>query len=334
MGEVLSQQEIDQLLNAISSGEIDEEEIEKEQENEERQRIKNYDFRRPNKLSKDHISTIEMIYDNYSRIVANYLSAQIRSNVKVDVISVEQVTYEEFMKSIPNPTLLSIFQMPPLQGALLLEVNPQFGFQMIDLLCGGSAEHKQNIRGFTDIETNIIKEVVGEMIGNMKLAWEDVLEVDPKLDDIETNPQVNQIMSPNEPVALVTFSAEISESKSYMNLCIPYLAVENIIDKLYIQHWFENEERDEYGEYYNTLTGNIMPSKVDLNVLLGKTKITVNDFLDLSLGDVIELDKSADKPLRMYVEDQLHFHVQPGIYNNKLSVQVVDIVEKDVDNDE
>lgn len=135
MAEILSQGEIDALLSALSSGEITPDEVPKE---EEKQKVKPYDFKRPQKFSKDHIRTLELIHDNYARIISNYLTAQVRSNVKVKIESVQQITYEEFIHSVPNPTILTIFKMPPLNGSILFETNPQFVFQMIDVLLGGN----------------------------------------------------------------------------------------------------------------------------------------------------------------------------------------------------
>lgn len=327
MGEVLSQQEIDSLLSALSSGEIAAEDIQKENE---QQKIKPYDFRRPNKFSKEHINTLEVIYENYSRIVSNYISAQVRSNIQMKVASVEQITYEEFIRSMPNPTLLTNFKMPPLNGTLLLEINPQLAFQIIDLLCGGQAEGSIKARELTDIERNIFQEVIENFLESMKLAWRDILEVNPFFESLESNPQLNQTMSPTESVTLITFTTQIADMQSFVNLCIPYFSIENIQDKLHMQYSFQEEDLSQDREYKNIIEERILSSKINLSVLLGKVNITVEDFMGLSKGDVLELDNLANESLQMYVEDKIHFFVQPGIYKGKMAVQVVDIVEKDV----
>lgn len=327
MGEVLSQQEIDSLLSALSSGEIAAEDIQKENE---QQKIKPYDFRRPNKFSKEHINTLEVIYENYSRIVSNYISAQVRSNIQMKVASVEQITYEEFIRSMPNPTLLTNFKMPPLNGTLLLEINPQLAFQIIDLLCGGQAEGSIKARELTDIERNIFQEVIENFLESMKLAWRDILEVNPFFESLESNPQLNQTMSPTESVTLITFTTQIADMQSFVNLCIPYFSIENIQDKLHMQYSFQEEDLSQDREYKNIIEERILSSKINLSVLLGKVNITVEDFMGLSKGDVLELDNLANESLQMYVEDKIHFFVQPGIYKEKMAVQVVDIVEKDV----
>ena len=327
MGDVLSQNEIDALLTALSSGEIIAEDIEREKE---KQKVKQYDFRRPNKFSKEQINTIKIIQDNYSRIISNFLSAKVRHNIQMKVAAIEQVTYDEFIHSIPNPTLLSIFKMPPFNGTLLLEVNPQFGFQIIDLLCGGKIDLSPKIRELTDIERSIMIDILEGFIENMKYAWEDIIEVKPSFEALESNPQLNQTMSPNEPVALITFTIDIGETQSFVNLCIPYLSIDKIADMLYMQYWFQNDRLEQDVEYRKTIEKRILSSKVNMSVLLGQTKITIGDFMGLTKGDVLQLDGQVNQSLKMYVEDQVQFFVQPGIYKQKLSVQVVDIIEKDV----
>lgn len=330
MDKTLSQQDIDILINAVSTGGIKD----NLDSHEETSKIKNYDFRRPNKLSKEHIRALELIHENYARIASNYLSSQVGSNVKVKLVSTEQTTYEEFIKPIPNPTLLSIFHMTPLNGTIMMEINPQFGFQMIDSLCGGSAKHNQKIRAFTEIEKSIVMQISNDLIMGMKSAWEDTFEVSPELDTIETNPQLNQMMSPNESIVLFSFNIDMLNTVSKMNICLPYIAIEQHVEKLYSQNWFTSSNNSEKGKYEFIIKNRLMNSKVNLSVLLGKTDISISEFMDLQVGDVLKLNKKANIPLKMNVEDRMHYYVQPGIYNKKLSVQVVEIVEKDVDDDE
>ena len=327
MTKVLSQQEIDTLLSALSSGEILADNMGVQSGD---QKAKTYDFKRPNKFSKEQISSLEIIYENYSRIVSNYLSSQVRSNIKMKEVSIEQVTYEEFIRSIPNPTLLLNFKMPPLGGILLLEINPQFAFQVIELLCGGKARKQAPMRELTDIEKSMVEEMLYNFISSMKEAWRDVIEVAPVLDSLESNPQLNQTMSPMEPVALITFAIEVAEAQSFVNLCIPYLSIEKIVDKLEVQYWFQNDSSQNSVEYSSIIQDRILSTKVNLSILMGTANITVEDFMSMSVGDVLPLDKLTNEVLEMYVEDQMRFYVQPGVCRGKLSVQVVDIAEKDV----
>lgn len=329
MAEVLSQSEIDALLSALSSGELKPEELPKE---EEKQRIKPYDFRSPQKFSKEHIRTLELIYDNYARIISNYLTAQVRSNVKVKIESIEQVTYEEFIHSVSNPTILTIFKMPPLNGSILFETNPQFVFQIIDVLLGGTGTGKYKMREFTDIDKNIIRHVNKGLIGNMKLAWEDVMGVEPEIEGIETNPALNQTMAPTEPVALVTFSVEMNKSNTFINICIPYLSIEKVLDKLVVQYWFQESDEELLKESRDKIKNRLNVVKVSVTSVLGKTNITVDDFLKLSVGDVISLDEKSSSPVKLLVEDKSYFYGKPGLIGKNLGIQVLDIIDKDVEN--
>jgi flagellar motor switch protein FliM len=329
MAEVLSQNEIDALLSALSSGELKPEEIHKE---EDKHKIRPYDFKSPQKFSKDHIRTLELIHDNYGRIISNYLTAQVRSNVKVRIESVEQVTYEEFIHSISNPTVLTIFKMPPLSGSILLDTNPQFVFQIIDVLLGGTGTGKYKMREFTDIDKNIIRHVNKGLIGNMKLAWEDVLEVEPEIEGLETNPALNQTMAPTEPVALITFSVEMNKTNTFINICLPYLSIEKVLDKLIVQYWFQENNEELLLESREKLKNRLNVVKVGLTAVLGSTNITVDDFLKLSVGDVITLDSKSTSPVKLQVEDETYYYAKPGIIGKNLGVQILDIIDKDVEN--
>lgn len=329
MAEVLSQNEIDALLSALSSGELKPDELPKD---EDKQKVKPYDFKSPQKFSKDHIRTLELIHDNYSRIISNYLTAQVRSNVKVKIESVQQITYEEFIHSVPNPTILTVFKMPPLSGSILFETNPQFVFQIIDVLLGGTGTGKFKNREFTDIDKNIIRHVNKGLISNMKLAWEDVIDVEPEIEGLETNPALNQTMAPTEPVALITFSVEMNKSNTFINICIPYLSIEKVLDKLVVQYWFQENDEEVLRESREKLKKRLNIVDVSMTAILGNTNITINDFLKLSTGDVIALDNKSNSAVKLLVEDKPYYHGKPGIVGKNIGIQILDIIDKDVEN--
>ncbi|MCR1950208.1 flagellar motor switch protein FliM [Clostridium sp. DSM 100503] len=327
MAEVLSQSEIDALLSALSTGDVEPEQL---KEKEEKHKIKKYDFRSPQKFSKDHIRTLEMVHDAFARIISNYLSGQLRKHVKVDIQSVEQITYEEFVHSIPNPTILTIFKMPPLQGNILLEMNPQFSFQVLDILLGGTGDRDEKAKEFSEIDKNILSNITSEMIKSLILAWDGILEVKPEFEGLETNPSVNQTLAPNEPVALLSFLVELGKSTTYMNLCIPYLSIEKVLDKLVVQYWFKTDESELQDEAREKLKKGIDPVEVNMHVELGKTEITVDDFLELVNGDVLLLNSQCSDPVRVFVENEECFIAKPGIIGKNMGIQLLDILDKDV----
>jgi flagellar motor switch protein FliM len=329
MADVLSQSEIDALLAALSTGELTPDEVPKD---EEKQKVKPYDFRSPQKFSKDHIRTLELIHDNYARIISNYLTAQVRSNVKVKIESVQQITYEEFIHSVPNPTILTIFKMPPLNGSVLFETNPQFVFEVIDVLLGGKGTGKYKTREFTDIDKNIMRVINTGLISNLKLAWDDVLEVHTEIEGLETNPALNQTLAPNEPVALITFSVEMGKSSTFINICIPYLSIEKVLDKLVVQYWFEDTNEGVLEESRGKLRNRLNIVNMNLTAVLGTVNITVDDFLRLGTGDVLTLNEKTNMPIKLMVEDKPYCYGKPGILGKNMGVQILDIIDKDVEN--
>ncbi|PRR82829.1 flagellar motor switch protein FliM [Clostridium vincentii] len=326
MADVLSQNEIDALLSALSTGDIEPDQIQEE----EKHKIKLYDFKSPQKFSKDHIRTLELIHDNFARIISNYLTSQIRVNVKVKIQTVEQITYEEFIHSVQNPTIMTLFKMPPLTGTIQLETNDQFSFQVLDILLGGTGERKTTSSEFSEIDKNIMLNVTTGILANLKLAWEDILDVEPEVDGIETNPAINQTLAPNEPVALITFSVEMGKSNTFINLCIPYLSLEKVLDKLVVQYWFHNENGDLMEESKHKLEVGLNPVKIGISAELGETHISVDDFLKLTSGDIIKLDNKFTSPIKVYIEDQECYYAKPGILGKNMGVAILDIIDKDV----
>jgi len=327
MADVLSQNEIDALLSALSTGELESEEVGKDDEN---HKIKLYDFRSPQKFSKEHIRTLELIHDNYARIISNYLTGQTRQNVKVKIETVEQVSYEEFIHSVQNPTIITIFKMPPLSGTIIFETNPQFSLQVIDILLGGKGDRKIETKEFTDIDKNIMKQINTGMISNLKLAWQSILDVETEIEAVETNPTVNQTMAPNDPVALITFSVEMNKRSTFINMCLPYLSIEKILDKLVVQYAFRNDDESLMAESREKIEKGIR--KIDVGVIaeLGHTNITVDDFLRLTVGDVMKLDTKSSSPIKVYVGDEECYYAKPGIVGKNMGVVILDITDKEV----
>ena len=331
MKQVLSQQEIDSLLAALNTGEFDSDTA---LEDKEKNKVRSYDFRRPIKLSKEYINTLYMIFESFSKIAGNLLSTQIRSNAKISLGGVEQISYDEFIRSIPKSTLLGMFRSKPLTGIQILEVNPQFCVQAIDLMCGGfersTITMPANKERFTDIELGILEEIVMSILRSFEAAWAEIIDIETELDTLETNPQLVQNMSPNEPVILISFVVDVMDNRSFMNICIPYVSFENVIDKLSMKNWFDfDKEVSEDGQ--EILKERIMSATANLEVVLGKSTITVDDFLQLENGDILQLDLKTTDPLKMYVEDKLHYLVRPGEVNSRIAVQVLQYIEEDVE---
>ena len=320
MTEVLSQDEIDQLLTAISSGEIDTEEI---RETADQRKIKIYDFKRPDKFSKDQIRTISMMHETFARLTSTQLSAQLRSLVHVHVASVDQLTYEEFIRSIPNPTTLAVVNMDPLKGSSILEVDPAVSFSIIDRLFGGPGGGAKFTREMTEIETAVIEGIIVRILGGLREAWSTVIDLRPRLGQIETNPQFANIVPPTEMVVLVTLETKVGDVEGMMNLCIPYLTIEAIISKLSAQYWYSSVRKGMSSENLNILRERLSSIDVTITAELGSIPLTVRDVLALKPGDVIRLDNvRTTDPLVLKIGDQQKFMCRPGLVGKKVAVQV------------
>ncbi|NCN04220.1 MAG: flagellar motor switch protein FliM [Spirochaetales bacterium] len=323
MTEVLSQDEIDQLLTAISSGDIETEDVSAQSESSNR-KIKIYDFKRPDKFSKEQIRTVSIMHETFARLTTTSLSAQLRSLVQVHVASVDQLTYEEFIRSIPNPTTMAVINMDPLKGSAILEIDPAITFSVIDRLFGGKGEGTKVTRELTDIEGSVMEGIIVRILGNMREAWSQVIDLRPRLGTIETNPQFAQIVPPTEMVVLVTLETKVGEVEGMMNFCIPYLTIEPIISKLSAQYWYSSVRRGTTTENLNILRERLSTIEVDMVAEIGRMNLTMREVLSVQAGDIIRLSSvRISDPMSLNVGNQTKFLCKPGQVGKKLAVQIV-----------
>ena len=332
MNEVLSQDEIDQLLQAISSGESESDDFKPVNDT---RRIKIYDFKRPDKFSKEQIRTVSNMHESFARLTTTSLSAQLRTLVHVHVASVDQLTYEEFIRSIPTPTTLAVINMDPLKGNAVLEIAPEITFIMIDRLFGGSGDTGGKVnRDLTDIEQSVMEGIIVRILANMREAWTQVIDLRPRLQQIETNPQFAQIVPPNEMVILVTLEIKIGEEAGMMNICIPYITIEPIVSKLSTSFYFSSVRRGSTTQYLGTLKEKLSDVEMETVAEVGSIDVPIRDVLNLRVGDVIRLTNvRVSDPLVLSVGNQKKFYCQPGIVGKKMAVQVIGKI-KDENEDE
>lgn len=331
--EVLSQNEIDALLSALSSGEMDANQL-KEEEKE--KKVKVYDFKRALRFSKDQIRSISRIHDNFARLLSTYFSAQLRTYVHISVASVDQIPYEEFIRSIPTKTILNVYSVEPLDGRIIFEFNPNIAYAMLDRMLGGKGGSLNKIDSLTEIETTLLSQLFEQGLDNLQEAWGSVTEIDPILEDFEVNPQFLQLVSPNETVVVVSLDTTIGgDSSGMINICIPHVVLEPIIPKLSVHYWMQNENtKERKPEEYQSLARNIKQTSIDLSVILGETSITLEEFLFLGRGDTIMLNKGIDMPLSLMVDQEPKFYVQAGKQKQKLAVQVIEEIKGGGDEDD
>lgn len=325
MAEILSQSEIDALLSAISTGEMDADELKKE---EDRKKERVYDFKRALRFSKDQFRSLTRIHENFARLLTSYFSAQLRTYIQITVASVEQLPYEEFIRSVPSLTILNVFEAAPLEGRMLIEVNPNIAYAMLDRILGGVGASYNKINNLTEIEMKIISQIFEKALDSFKEAWSSIIELDPVMRVFEVNTQFLQMASPNETVVVISLSTTVGEASGMMNVCIPHVVLEPILPKLSAHEWMTGKEKSPSPDDAAHIEHNIKDIFVDMRVELGQAQLTVGDLLNLNEGDVIPLDSRIDRPIVMKVGPYPKFTVQPGLKNKKLAVQIMDIIQE------
>ena len=325
MTDVLSQEEIDTLLSAMTSGEVAPDTLIQTQE---QKKIKIYDFRRPDKFSKDQLRTLQMMHETFARLTTTSLSAQLRAMVSVHVSSVDQLTYDEFVRSIPNPTTLAIVNMDPLKGSAILEIDPSITFTIIDRLFGGKGEPLKISRELTDIEMAVMEGIIVRILGNLRESWSNVIDLRPRLGNIETNPQFARIVPPNDMVVLITFETKVAEAEGMLNLCIPYITIEPIIGKLSAQYWYSSVKRGQTMEYASLIKDRLSIVYLPVICEIGTSEITLRDLLNLQKGDVIKLNTRISEDFILKVGNRKKFKCRPGTLGKRIAVQIGEKLEE------
>ncbi|WP_313234468.1 flagellar motor switch protein FliM [Sporosarcina ureae] len=329
--DVLSQNEIDALLSALSTGEMSAEEMKKEEET---RKVRVYDFKRALRFSKDQIRSLTRIHENFARLLTTYFSAQLRTYVQINVMSVDQIPFEEFISSIPNMTLINIFDVSPLEGNILMEVNPNVAYSMLERLMGGFGSSSGKAENMTEIETKILTNLFERSFDSLREAWSGLIDIDPYLTEMEVNPQFLQMISPNETVVVISFNIMIGESSGMINMCIPHIVLEPIIPNLSVQYWMQTNKKEPTAEQSIELERRIKNASLPIVADLGKGQISIEDFLHLQLGDVISLDTSIEEPLTIRIGEKPKFTAQPGKLRNRMAVQILEILNTGEDDDD
>lgn len=326
MVDVLSQSEIDALLAALSSGEMDAEELKKDDT---QRKVRTYEFKRAVRFSKDNLRSLTRIHENFARFLTTYFSAKLRTFVQINVVQVEQLPYDEFIRSIPKMTILNIFEAEPLEGRLVLEVNPNIAYAMIDRLLGGQGVAPSKFHALTEIETTIIERIFGKAFDSLQEAWKTVADIRPKLSALETNPQFMQIVSPNETIVLISLSTKIGETTGMINLCIPHVVIEPILPRLSLHHWFVSHKKTRAPDEEDKIKARLSETKLPLVAELGSSSLTIQEFLDLAVGDVIALQKEVNQGLLIKVGERVKFTGKPGVVRGRLAVQIDQVLDQE-----
>jgi flagellar motor switch protein FliM len=327
VSDVLSQGEIDALLAAIAAGDVDATSL---HERVDGPQVRPFDFSRPNKFAREQLRTLEMLHENFCRTASNQLSAQLRTVVEIEVVRADQVTYGEFVNSLPLPTLIEIVSVEPLEGNAILEISLPAVFSMVDRLVGGPGTSRPRLRELTEIEHALLRPVNDSLLNALSEAWGSVVPVRFRQVGAEMNPQFAQIVSPSDMAILIAFDLNAGGATGSISLCLPYLMLEPIVDRLSAKNYFSGvaERTPEARESVERELENV---QVPISVELGSARLQVEDLIALAPGDVIPLSTTPGEDVRVRVGKREAFRAQPGTRGRRSAVQITERVEDPVE---
>src|SRR5215469_112994 len=326
----LSQEEIDALINQLSGtgGAPEKEAIDG-------RRVKSFDFRfnkRLDKFTNNQLQTLRTLHENFTRLLNNSLSVYLRTRVEASIVSIEQISYGDFIASIGIPSILGIFSMDPLPGSGIVQVDLNLVFSIIDRLLGGPGWFPNKLRDLTDIERTLMQRFMARMLNSYRESWNYLLTLSLKIEALDSNPQfIPRIIPLDQIVAYVSCEMKIGDMQGAMTFCLPHVVLQSIGAQLADFQWSPSvvAGRGMTEEDIAALERNVERANVGVEVMLGKTMVSLRDLVSLHEGDLVVFDKATTEPLVAKVNDCEKFRVFPGMNKDRLAVQVASTVEKE-----
>ncbi len=282
-----------------------------------------FDFKRPERVSSEQVNALEALHESFARNVSSSLAGYLRSVIEVRLISVEQFTYSEFNMSIPTPTIINRLTCEPLEGNMVLEMNPSIVYPFIDRLLGGGMSKSQPLdRPFTLIEEGLVNSILWRILDQLKASWEPIKAINFKIIETESNPSLMQIVAPNEPVILLSFEVVMGEQSGLINLCIPFKVIEPIIQEFSQSNWFSSNNRKGSPEERGRLLENLKNAPLNIYVTLAEIHISLTDLLTLQPGDILDCGVPKETELQLGIEKEFLFKGKPGFYKRKKALMI------------
>jgi len=321
MAKILSQVEIDALLSTVSSNDNTEEPFDEGEQ--EYRTVVAYDFKHPNRISKDQIRNLENIHDNFAGHLASSLSTVTRSMVDVRLASVDQITYSEFLMSLSNPSCTFTVGIDPLDGAAIVDFNPTLCFLFVDRMFGGTGKILETDRELTGIEKSVMIRIGSKVFDELGTAWAHIESLDFKRAGFETNPQFVQIIPPGESVIVVSFQIRMFGSSGLLTICYPYVTLEPLVDRLAAQHWMDSESKGNVERESRDMQASLQKVGIPVSAELGITSLTIRDFLRLRVGDIVTLERKVAEPIELNVNGRPKFLARPGLHGKMRGCEIV-----------
>jgi flagellar motor switch protein FliM len=288
-----------------------------------REKVTPYDFKRPERVGKEQMRALQSLHEGFGRNFGAALSGLLRSIVEVKLTSVDQLTYGEFVFSLENPTCFNLLRAEPLEGNLILDINPSILYPIIDRLLGGGKDAGPiSRRPLTEIELRLVSRITGLFLQELKHAWESVLPLKLSVERVESNPQLVQIVPPNEVVVLVSFELTLGELRGMINLCIPFNTIERVSSRLAANSWATYGKSSATPQTREAITRRLDAAQVEVVVTLARTRITTADLIGLRVGDIITTDQDIHQPLEVRVQGTTKFYASPGAFKGYKAIRI------------
>ena len=332
MSDILSQAEIDELLNALMKG--DETPDAEVSDGAPKAKIREYDFRTANRFPKEQMRTFQVVFETFGTLFSNRLSSILRVTCECEILSIEECSYNEFNNSLPVPVILAVMSAPPMYGSLLFQISPEFAYMLISRLFGGGTSG-ENSKQFTEIELALVERVLNQAISVFDEAWDKVIALSAMIERIETSPQFAQITAPNEPVAVVILNVHMGDESGMLSICFPHTAIEPVAQQLNTRMWFSSGARDDgrAEERIAMLSERLIHTPIPVTALFDQTPATVSDIVNLRIGDVIKLDHGVEHPLTVKIHHIPKFHASIGTMGSRYALRIVDIIKEENQNE-
>lgn len=323
MNDILSQAEIDKLMKELITGEAE------ENKQEPQETVKSYDFRTANRFTKEQIRAINLVFKNFGHLLSNYLMGTLRANCDAEVVSIEEMPFNEFNNSVPSPVIIAIVNTTPFTGSMILEMTKEISYSIISRVLGGTKEISSEGRQFTEIELAIIERVLWQVLKNMDEAWSKMMDVSSTLDKIETSMQFAQIVDMNEPVLMVTMNITIENESGLIGFCLPHQALEPFTKKLSTRILYAGSANRKIVSNPAGIKNSIKNTEITISSVFNPTEATIRDIMSLHVGDVIQLQHKVDEPIIVKYQHVSKFHASLGKCRNNLAVKILDVIRGD-----
>ncbi len=328
MNEILSQSEIDSLINELAIGEN---QASPNRTEGSYVNVRPYDFKTANRFPKEQIRTINIVMQNYAQLLSNYFTNTLHSSCDIEILSIEELAFYEFNNALPSPVVLAIVSAPPLDGSILVHLSAETVDAIISRLFGGARNNIHSKKVFTEIELAIIERVVKQMLRNFDEAWAKVIKIQTRLERVETSSQFAQIVDMNEPIAVISLSVKIGADTGVISICLPHMALQPVSKQMNARSWYSGAQERKVKPNAEAMGKKLTSIKIDMHAIFNDTSAMVKDIAYLQVGDVIQLEHKVDEPLTIKVQSIPKFRATVGTKGLKYAVKITDIIKGEED---